>query len=430
MPRKYVDIAGSGRIQVADGYSLRSARLQSVKRQSSLAEPTQDLIQAMGGVEMLSGERVDVSNSLAISDVFAAVSIIAETIATLPLRVYRRTLTGEVLEAPDHRANLMLGIAPNPVMPSHRFWATVAGHLLLWGNAFIEKLRDESGLVSEIWLVHPSLVTVEFNAALKRKRYTIEVNGIREVFDDDRMLHIIGYSTDGLVGLSPIQQCRQQLGMVKARERFEGDVYARKPYLSGVIEHPQRLTDTVKLRESWEAIYGGGDRGFGARSHRHSVAVLEEGAHFIPLTAPMADMQFVESQQMSKRNIAAMFKLPPSYLGGSTGDSLTYQTVESNKIQLATMAIAPVTTNIQKFLGFDRGLFPFPSWYPEFVMEGMLRGDSTARAAFYKAMSEVKAILPNEIRALENMPPRPGGDEFEQPVVPAAFASEEEDDAA
>jgi HK97 family phage portal protein len=287
-------------------------------------------------------------------------------------------------------------------------------------------LRDESGLVSELWLLNPAYVEVQWNSQLRQKRFVYRPwDGSETTFNEDRVLHMYGMTTDGLVGMSPIQQTRQQLGIAKARERFEGEVYSRKPFLSGVIEHPGQLRDTVKLRESWAALYGGGDKGPRASTSRFGVPVLEEGSHFVPLTAPLEDMQFVESQQMSKRTIASIFKLPVSYLGGSTGDSLTYQTVESNKIQLATMAIAPVTVNMQKFLGFDRGIFPFSSWYPEFSLEGLMRGDSKARGEFYKALSDVKAILPDEVRALENMPPLTASEKEElTPAVPTAFGGD------
>ena len=396
------------------------------RRQSSLSEPNQDLATLLGGDPSVAGERINVTSALAIADVFCAVSIVTETVATLPLRVYR-TVNGGVMEAPDHRAANMLETAPNPVQPAHRFWATLAGHLLLWGNGFIEKLRDANGLVSELWLLHPGNVEIQFNAGTRTKRFVYWDGANKIELSEDRVLHVFGTSVDGLVGLSPIQQTRQQLGNAKARERFEGEVYSTKPFLSGVINHPGQLRDTVKLRESWTAIYGGGDRGPRATANgRHSVAVLEEGATFSPLTAPLADMEFVASQQMSKRQIATIFKLPPTYLGGSTGDSLTYQTVESNAIQFARMAITPVTTNIQKFLGFDRGIFPFSSWYPEFELAALLRGDSAARGAFYKALSDVKAITPNEIRALENMEPIAGGDDSpakSQPIPPALAAN-------
>lgn len=394
-------------------------------RQSTLAEPYQDLVAALGGDLNISGERINVENSMRVADVFCAVNIICETVGTLPMRVYQ-SRNGEVFETPTHRAAPMLGQAPNPTMPAHRVWSTVAGHQLLWGNWFLEKLRDENGLVTELWPLHPGCMEVQWNGNLRQKRFIYRPGDGQEIaYDEDRVLHGYGYTMDGLVGLSPIQQTRQQLGIVKARERFEGDLYARKPFLSGVIEHPGTIKSTVKLRESWAAIYGGGDKGVRGKSSRHGVAVLEEGAHFQPLSAPLEDMQFVESQQLSRTTIANIFRLPPSYLGGSIGDSLTYQTVESNQIQFARNAITPICTNIQKFLHFDMGIFPFNSWYPEFGLEGLLRGDTAARGAFYKAMSDVKAITPDEIRSLENMPPlsQAEKDELAPAPVPPAFAA-------
>lgn len=408
------------------GLSLRGF---TIEKRSGLENPDSELFDSLIGAPTISGERVDVSGSLQIADVFSAVTIVTETIATLPLKVFRK-VNENVVEVPDHRAAGMLGQAPNPVTPAHRFWATAAGHLLLWGNIFIEKLRDEQGLVSELWLMHPAGVTVEYNPTLRQKRFLID-DGISNPtrLPEERVLHIYGFSTDGLVGLSPIQQARQQMGIVKARERFEAEVYANQPFTSGVIEHPGKITDGGSaLRKSWQAVYAGGNRRSGEnRGERHNIGVLEEGAHFNQLSAPLEDMQFVESQQMGKRSIAALFKIPPAYLGGSIGDSLTYQTVESNQIQLARMAISPVTVNMQKFLHFDRGIFPFSSWYPEFVLEALLRGDSKARGEFYKLLSDVKAIVPNEIRGLENMSPLPGGDSIPEPVMPPALAPADEE---
>lgn len=393
----------------------------------------QDLVGLLGGEQVISGERVNVTSSLAIADVFAAVTTITETIATLPLRVYSRQVNGDVVEAPQHRAAPMLGQAPNPLQPAHRFWSTIAGHLLLWGNAYIEKLRDQNGLVSELWIIHPAQVTVEYNEARREKRYTIQADeyGLKSrTLSEDRVLHMFGFSCDGIYGLSPITQARQQLGLAKARERFEAEVYGQKPFLSGVINHPGRLKDTVKLRDSWRAIYGGGDRGINGTTGRHSVAVLEEGATFSALTAPLADMEFVASQQLSKTTIANIFHLPPAYIGGSVGDSLTYQTIEGNQIQFARQAVTPVTVNMQKWLGSDRGIFPFSSWYPEFALDALLRGDSAARAQFYTAMNGVGAITPNEIRNLENLPPLPGGDEIAAASAAPASPSPTADAAA
>lgn len=394
-------------------FGRRTSRAQT----STLATPADWVLDATGAPVTISGERVTIEGSLAISAVFTAAGIISETIGSLPLKTYRDLgPDAGIVQAPDHRAYRMLHDAPNPVVPAHRFWSTAAAHQLLWGNWFVEKLRDENGLVSELWLLHPSSMVVEWNPVLRRKRfrYTDPVTGLEQLYDDDRVLHGFGFSVDGIVGMSPIQQAREALGKTQARHRFEADLYARRPSLSGWIGLQGTIKDTVKLRESWRAIYGSGGE------DRHGVGVLEEGATFNPLTAPLADMQFVESENLSIKSIAALFKLPPSYLGGSTGDSLTYQTVESNAIQFARQAITPVAHNIARYLTFDMGIFPFSSWYCEFELDALMRGDSKARGEFYKLLFDVNAIGSDEIRRFENLPPR---DDLQPAPAPPAIAA-------
>lgn len=385
---------------------------------SGLAWPTDDLISALGGSPTLAGEKIDTTTAMRISDVFTAVNIIAEEIGGLPLKVFRQ-VGDATLEATDHRAYRMLHDAPNPSMPALRFWSTLAAHLLLWGNAYIEKLRDANGLVSELWIIHPSWVTVQWSWQARQKRFLINwpQSGESEPLDESRILHIFGVSTDGLIGLSPIGQCRDTLGVSMARTRFEADVYDKKPFLTGVIQHPGTIKDATKMRESWQAIYAG------QGESRHGTPVLEEGAVFNQSAMPLADMEFVASAQLSKTDIANIFKLPPWELGGSVGNSLTYQTVEGNKVQYATRAIAPVTTCIAKFLAADAGIFPFSSWYPEFVLAGLLRGDSNARADYYTKLSAVKAITSDEIRELENMPPLTPSQKDSMLTAPAGAGS-------
>lgn len=383
---------------------------------SGFAFPSDDLIDSLTAGGTLAGEKIDASTAMRISDVFTAVNIIAEEVGGLPLKVFRQ-VGDATIEATDHRAYRMLHDAPNPTQPAFRFWSTLATHLLLWGNAYIEKLRDANGLVSELWLLHPSWVTVEWSWALRQKRFLVTIpNTVESItLSDDRVLHIFGVSTDGLVGLSPIGQCRDTLGVSKARTRFEANVYDKKPFTTGVIEHPGQVRDAVKLRESWQAIFSG------QGPNPHGTPVLEEGAHFNQTVMPLADMEFVASAQLSKTDIANIFKLPPWELGGAVGNSLTYQTVEGNKVQYATRAIAPVTTCIAKFVAADSGIFPFSSWFPEFVLEGLMRGDSNARADFYTKMSAVKAITADEIRERENLPPLTPSQQADMvPASPAA----------
>jgi HK97 family phage portal protein len=386
---------------------IRGAEYRSVT--STLANPSMWLADAFGSSKTSSGQRVTAQKAIGLAPVWAAVSFIAESgIGMLPFKVYRTlpNTDGEVVVAEEHRAWRMLHNQPNPITPANRFWSTVTVHLLLWGNAFLVKVRsDLTGLVEELWLLDPSTVTVEWNGF--EKRFVEQTaSGQRNQYSGDDVLHITGLSMNGLIGESVISRCRNTLGTALAREEFEGGFYGRGATIRGFIQHPQRIGDDAikNLRESWTAIFGG-------TSKAHQTAVLEEGATYQAISMPMSDMEFVAAQQLSRTDIAVMFKLPPSYLGGSTGDSLTYATVEANQIQFAQNAVAPWANTIAKAVGADPGIFPFQSWYPEFVLEGLMRGDHNARAGFYTAMFNLKddegrrAMSVDEIRAKENMSP-------------------------
>jgi HK97 family phage portal protein len=370
-------------------------------RSSTLATPADWLIDALVGARTTSGEKVTVKNALGMIAVFAAVSKISEEVGSKPLKVYRAVAEGKE-EAPEHRAWRMLHDAPNPFMPAHRFWSTVTGNVLLWGNAFVAKQRDEqTSLVDTLWLLDPARMSIEWSEVqgIKRFKYTLQT-GERRTLTEAEVIHIMDYSLDGIVGESRISRCREGIGTGLARRRFESRFFQRGTVMPGVIEHPGHLRNTRPLRESWTEIYGGADSA-------HQVGVLEEGATWKSVSMPLKDMEFVESAKLSNTEIAILFNLPPSYLGGSTGDSLTYATVEGNAIQLQTQTIAPITTNIAKTLEQDRGVFPFPSWWPEFELKAAMRGDSQARAAYLEKAGDPKTgwMNRNERRETEGLPP-------------------------
>ena len=286
---------------------------ESADRMATLATPDQPLLESMGVTSTSSAESVSVEGSMRIGDVFSAVDIIAESVQQLPFKVFRKVGDG-VEEQPEHRAYRMLHDMPNPFTPAHRFWSTICVHELLWGNWFIEKLRGQDGLVNELRLVHPATVEVMFSeqAGFKRFKVTRADGTQTQPLGPDRILHGFGLSKDGLVGMSRIQQARESLGVSQARKRFEGEVYGQRPYISGVIQHPTSIKDNgVKLRESWRAIYGSGGQS------RHGVAVLEEGATFTPMTAPLEDMQFVEASKLSakRRSRCCSRSHPPIWAG-------------------------------------------------------------------------------------------------------------------
>jgi HK97 family phage portal protein len=371
---------------------------------SGLSNPAGWMLDAFSSGPTPSGKRVTVDRALGLAPVFAAVSIISEQVGQLPLKVYK-DVSGDWVEAPKHPAWRLLHDRPNEYTTAGRFWATSTLHLLLWGNAFVLKLRSSSsGLVDELWLLEPKHVSVKWDAATRTKWYRYEPADGRnpQEFSSDQVIHIFGPSLDGLVGMSVIAQCRASIGAALSREEFEGSFYRNGAVLSGIIEHPGQLSaeGVENLKSSFRGKYQGADKA-------GEVPVLEENATFKPIGSPLRDLEFVASQQLTRTDIAVMFKLPPHFLGGSTGDSLTYNTVEQAQIQFAVHAIAPLTTTIAQSLSTDPSILPQHVFRAEFVLEAMLRADANARAEFYEKMTGMKAMTVDEVRARENLGPLP-----------------------
>jgi HK97 family phage portal protein len=376
---------------------------------TGLANPQGWLLESWGDLPSSSGKRVTAEKALGIAPVWSAVTLISEQIGQLPFKVYQSVGDdGERKEARGHRAWVMLHDKPNEHTPADRFWSTVSMHLLLHGNAFLLKHRTSaSGMVDQLSVLDPRRMLVYWDGDQLIKSYVYTpANGDTRMYLPTDLVHLYGPSSDGIVGDSVVTRCRNALGTALSRDEFEGKFYERGANVSGVLQHPDRLSPeaTRNLRESFANLYGGS-------ANAHGTPVLEEGMEFKLIGSSMKDLELVTAQQLTRTDIAVMFKLPPNYLGGSSGDSLTYATVESNQIQFAQHAISPWTNVIASALSQDPEIFPQTSYMAEFALEGMLRADAAARSSFYEKMSGIGAMTVNEIRKLENLPPIEGGDE-------------------
>jgi HK97 family phage portal protein len=387
-----------GRLLAGAGVETRSAP------PSGLALPQQWLADALGSSPSPAGKRVSVKSSIGLAPVWAAVSMISEQVGQLPLKVYRRYEDAEGdserVEARQHRMWPVLHDKPNNHTPADRFWSAVAAQLLLYGNSFIEKRRSDGLTVDELFLLDPQRMTVGYDPDAGTKQFIFEPwNRPRQILSDYEVLHVFGMSLDGLIGLSVVQNCRAALGAALARDEFEGMFYAQGANLSGVLKHPNKLSREAadNLKDSFQALYGGSGKA-------HGTPVLEEGMEFVQVGSPLKDLEFVASQNLTQTIVATLFKLPPNYLGGSSGDSLTYSTVESNQTHFALHAIQPLTSTIAKALSTDPGILPQNVFECEFVLEAMMRGDANARADFYTKMKALGALTADEIRARENLP--------------------------
>ena len=382
-----------------------------IEERATLANPPDSLLEAFGATSSYSGQTVSVDGSLALVPVFSAVSRIAGAVGSMPMLVYRRTTDGRE-RADNHRTWKLLHSQPNPEMAADEFWELLTGHLLLWGNAFVGKLRGPMGLVDELWPIRPSRVQVG-----KREdgsRYFI-LDGKDEHTEFD-ILHIRAFGTDGIVGLSPIQQARQQLGATLALEEFSGRFWDSSANPSGILVHPNRLSEEAaeRIKARWRANHTGVRNAGG-------VAVLEEGMTWQSVGMPLEDAQFLETAKFSDVRVAQIFNLPPYMLGASSGDSLTYATTESQGIDFVRWTLNRWLTRIENSILRDEGIFrQGERIYPEFLREALLQADTKTRYEAYEVAVRTGWLTNPEIRVKENLPPAdvPAGLELEAADVP------------
>jgi HK97 family phage portal protein len=370
---------------------------------ATLANPSASVLDAFGVSSSYSGERVDVKRMFEEAGVYSAVRMISDAVGLCPMKVYRVSDDDARLEARGHRSYRMLHDAPNELCTATDFWSSVAVHLLAYENALIGKERgipDASGVafVEELYLLDPSAYELEIVGG--RKRFTHRESGRR--FGSEDILHIAGFSLGGYAGQSRADLCRQSLGTAIARSKFEGAFYRQGGRIPGVIEYPGRLgpAGVKNLAGAMAQTHGGVE-------NMHKTPVLEEGATYKPIGQSMADMQFAELRQQTMTEIAVMFQIPPAYLGASTGDSLTYATTESNQIQFAQMAVAPLANRIQKAVSNDPEILPWNVMFAEFRLEALYRADMKTRAEYWEKLLAMGVVDEAYVAARENLPKPP-----------------------
>ena len=359
---------------------------------STLREPDDTIRTAFGGGTTASGQTVSIRNSLGLIPVHSAVSQISTAIGSLPLNVYRRLDNGDRERARSHRAWSMLHDFPNPEMAADEVWEIVTVHLNLWGNAFIWKRRDSLGVVREIWPLSPSRFQVHRK---KGKRLFIVDGKLEEPVTETDILHIRGLSLDGIVGLSPIQEAREALGVMKAQGDFQGRFLQGGGKPGVLLKHPSRLSDdaATRLERSFDATTPG------------SAKLLEEGMTAEKWTMPLEDAQFIESMQFSDLRVAQLFNLPPRRLGAKSGDSLTYATTESEGRDYVTYTLRRWMGRIENSIRRDQSIFTQGDrFFCEFNADALMRGDTKNRYEAHEIGLRAKFLLPSEVRQMENLP--------------------------
>ena len=384
--------------------------VRGLERRAALAGPPDWMWDAFGATPGYAGRSVTVPAALRLVPVFAAVRITAGIASSLPVDVYRSP--GE--PATGSAASFVLTQSANPEMPADQYLELVFAHIELYGNHFAEKVRNRAGQVGELWPIDPQTVTVERDTQ-GRRHYRLQ--GTDRTFDRTTILHIPGFGTDGVKGLSPITQAREMLGIAAAREEYEGRFYGNNASAGYWIKHPGTLS-----RDAADRLKADIDAKHKGVGNAWRPGVLEEGMDVADMGMPLKDQQFIELQQFNATQIAHLLQVPPSWIGGRTGDSLTYSTVEGEALHYVKFMLAPKLVRVEKALAGDPDIFPDRAAYPKFNVEGLLRGDSQARAQFYETLTRIGVLSPNEIREKEDLPARDGGDTYTDPAAAQAPA--------
>ena len=359
-----------------------------------------------------SGERVDEKTAMQISTVYACVRLLAESVAQLPLHLYKVTEPDGQEKAKNHPLYRILYRQPNPEMTSFSFWEAVMTHLLLWGNSYAQIVRDGRNNVLGLYPLLPE--NVEIDRTDKGElyyiyhAYTDEVPGENNkdiTFRRDEILHIPGLSFNGLVGFSPIAMMKNTLGTTIAVEKYGSAFFKNGAQPAGVLEHPGVLKDPQKIRDNWMTAYGGA-------SNAHKVAVLEENMHYKPISLPPEDSQFLSTREFGVEEICRIFRVPPHMVQDLK--RATFSNIEHQSIDFVVHTLDPWLVRIEKaivkdlLVGDEQDLY-----FPKFNVDGLLRGDYKSRMDGYSIGISTGIISPNEARRKENMPALPaeeGGD--------------------
>ena len=350
-----------------------------------------------------SGKTVNEKTALQTAIVYACVRVLSETIASLPFHTYRYTTNGKE-KALDHPMYYLLHSEPNPEMTSFVFRETLMGHLLLWGNAYAQIIRDGRGRVVGLYPLLPNKMVVNRNNQ-GQLYYQYEKDGQTYILNRYEVLHIPGLGFDGLIGYSPIAMAKNAIGMAIATEEYGAKFFANGANPGGVLEHPGVVKDPARIRESWNAVYQGS-------SNAHRVAVLEEGMKFQSIGIPPEQAQFLETRKFQINEIARIFRIPPHMVGDLEKSS--FSNIEQQSLEFVMYTLDPWVVRWEQAV--QRALFSDSEkrqYFVKFNVDGLLRGDYGSRMNGYAVGRQNGWLSANDIRELEDMnrvPVELGGD--------------------
>jgi HK97 family phage portal protein len=354
----------------------------------------------MGGSS--AGKNVNERSAMQMTAVYSCVRILAEAVAGLPLHLYRYKEDGGKERAIDNNLYHLLHDEPNKEMSSFIFRETLMTHLLLWGNAYAQIIRNGKGEVVALYPLMPNKMQVDRdeNGELcyiytRSSDEAKTMEGVTVYLTPRDVLHIPGLGFDGLVGYSPIAMAKNAIGLAIATEEYGAKFFANGAAPSGVLEHPGTIKDPSRLRENWNSTFGGS-------ANSGKVAVLEEGMKYTPISISPEQAQFLETRKFQIDEIARIFRVPPHMVGDLEKSS--FSNIEQQSLEFVKYTLDPWVIRWEQSL--SRALLNEDEkrkYFFKFNLEGLLRGDYESRMSGYAVARQNGWMSANDIRELENM---------------------------
>lgn len=347
-----------------------------------------------------SGRRVTERTAMQMTAVYSCVRILSETLASLPLHIFESSETNS-RKATKHPLYKLLHDEPNPEMTSFIFRETLMTHLLLWGNAYAQIIRNGKGEVLALYPLMPDRMRVDrdeygqlyYEYMLSDSDANAKESGAVRLSTQD-ILHIPGLGFDGLVGYSPIAMAKNAIGMAIATEEYGAAFFANGATPSGILTHPGVIKNPEAMRESWS-------KGFGGRNS-HKVAILEEGMNYTPISIAPNEAQFLETRKFQLNEIARIFRVPPHMVGDLEKSS--FSNIEQQSLEFVKYTLDPWVSRFEQAM--TRRLLTDDEkkkYYIKFNVDGLMRGDYQSRMNGYATARQNGWMSANDIRALENL---------------------------
>ena len=378
--------------------------LQRVTRSiSGIISPKPWLYQLIGGTSTNAGENVNSNNAPTVSAVFACVSLISDTIASLPFHLYAESEDGKTRVSSE--LDRLVSRKPSEAYNSYYWRQAIINSLLLRGNAYILPVRSR-GRITALELIDTDLVTIDTTSgALIYSLYL--PGGVTMRLQPSQIIHLKAWTIDGINGLSPIIYAKETIGTAMAANKHLGGFYGNGAMPKGILQLDGSIRDVDRLRElgnQFDRRYSGSNSG--------KTAVLTAGAEYKAVGISMQDAQYIESMRFSVEEICRIFKVPPHKVGHLQGSSFN-SSIEAQNAQFVSDCIRPLCEAIE--MEFTNKLVTGNLEF-ELDLKSLMRGDMLAQVQRNVSYWNIGAISANEIRKSEGMAPIEDGDEYNKPL--------------